>query len=78
MRFRFIHVEKATYPLGLLCRVLEVSTKGYYSWLKRGEATSPDRVELDQAVREVHRENKRRYGSRRIKEALVEQGLQVG
>lgn len=78
MRFRFIHAEKAKYPLGLLCRVLEVSTKGYYSWLERGEATYPNRVELDQAVREVHRENKRRYGSRRIKEALAEQGMQVG
>ena len=67
MRFRFIHAEKAKYPLGLLCQALEVSTKGYYSWLERGEATYPERVELDQAVREVHRENKRRYGSRRIK-----------
>ena len=78
MRFRFIHAEKATYPLGLLCRVLEVSTKGYYSWLERGEAAYPDRAELDQAVREVHRENKRRYGSRRIKEALNKKGMQVG
>ena len=78
MRFRFIHVEKTTYPLGLLCRVLEVSTKGYYSWLERGEATFPERVELDQAVRKIHRENDRRYGSRRIKEALAENGVYVG
>ena len=78
MRFRFIHAEKATYPLGLLCRVLEVSTKGYYSWLDRGEATYPDRAELDQAVKEVHHENKRRYGSRHVKEALEKKGVQVG
>jgi len=63
MRFRFIHTKKAAYPLSLLCRVLRVSTKGYYSWLERGEPVSPRRTELDQAVQEIHRENRRRYGS---------------
>lgn len=78
MKFRFIHAEKAVYPLGLLCRVMEVSTKGYYSWLERGEAANPGLTELDRAVRAVHKENKRRYGSRRIREALAGNGMQVG
>lgn len=33
MRYRFIHAEKANYPLWLLCSTMQVSTKGYYSWL---------------------------------------------
>ncbi len=70
MRFRFIHAEKANYPLWLLCQILEVSPKGYHSWVERGEATEPVHTELDAAVRKVHLDNKRRYGSRRIKEAL--------
>ena len=76
MKFRFIHAEKAEYPLWLLCRVLEVSTKGYYSWLHRGEAAE-SHAELDQAVKKIHHENHRRYGSRRIKEALPD-GLHAG
>ena len=32
MRFEFIHVEKATYPVEMLCRILEVSRSGYYRW----------------------------------------------
>lgn len=78
MKFRFIHAEKAVYPLWLLCRVMEVSTKGYYSWLERGEAVNPGLTALDRAVRAVHKDNKRRYGSRRIREALAENGIQVG
>ena len=35
MRFRFIAVEKAFYPVTILCRVLEVSTSGFYAWLRR-------------------------------------------
>ena len=32
MRFAFIDVEKASYPMRVLCRVLEVSRSGYYAW----------------------------------------------
>lgn len=78
MRYRFIRGERAAFPLWLLCKVLGVSVKGYYSWLKRGETSGTDFVDLDEAIREVHQENKRRYGSRRIKEALTEKGIRVG
>ena len=36
MRFRFIAAEKATYPVALLCRCLEVSRSGFYAWARRG------------------------------------------
>ena len=77
MRYRFIHAERATYPLWLLCKVLGVSRKGYYSWLKRGEA-DPDYRELDQAIRRIHRENARRYGTRRVKAVLEDDGVRAG
>jgi len=35
-RYRFIHVERATYPVVVLCRVLRVSRAGYYAWAGRG------------------------------------------
>lgn len=78
MRFCFIHAEKADYPLWLLCQTLKVSVKGYYSWLERGEPSSSGNDELDAAVREVHSEHKRRYGSRRIVEALAKKGIHAG
>ena len=35
-RYRFIHAERATYPVVVLCRVLRVSRAGYYAWAGRG------------------------------------------
>ena len=35
MRFAFIDVEKAFYPMRILCRVLRVSRSGYYAWRTR-------------------------------------------
>lgn len=78
MRFRFIHAEKAHYPLWLLCDVLKVSRQGYYSWLNRGERQEPDHTELDQAIKEIHKENYRSYGTRRQKRELSKRGLKVG
>ena len=35
MRFNFIHAERANYPVRVMCRVLRVSTSGYYAQMKR-------------------------------------------
>ena len=35
MRFAWIHVEKATYAVRRLCRVLAVTPSGYYAWMHR-------------------------------------------
>jgi putative transposase len=33
--FRFIAVEKAEYPISLLCRTLGVSRSGFHAWERR-------------------------------------------
>ena len=33
--FRFVKTNQAKYPVATMCRVLEVSTSGYYAWLVR-------------------------------------------
>ena len=74
MRYHFIHAERANYPLRLLCSTLRVSTKGYYSWLRRGEHPTRDYSEIDREISKIHTENGRCYGTRRQKAALARRG----
>lgn len=67
MRFLFVRAEKASYPVSMLCRVLEVSRAGYYAFERRGPSTREmsDR-ELTATIREVHKKSRRTYGSPRV------------
>jgi transposase InsO family protein len=78
VRFAFIAVEKAEFPITLLCRALKVSTQGFYAWRKRAESkrAKEDR-RLALLVRESHERSRRTYGSPRIHEDLKEQQVRV-
>jgi transposase InsO family protein len=74
-----IEREKASYPLSLLCLAMRVSVSGYYAWRKR--LTKPpcvNRKKLVDLIKHCYWENRRRYGSRRIKAALERAGIKVG
>ena len=73
MRFLFIRVEKANYPLTVLCRVLKVSRSGYYAFEKRSPSKreSSDQ-ELTVQIQEVQQKSRQTYGSPRIHRELRE------
>jgi hypothetical protein len=53
MRFDFIEQPARTYPVRLMCRVLQVSPSGYYAWRSRPESS---RALANRRLRhEVHR-----------------------
>lgn len=57
---------------------MEVSASGYYAWRKRlTKAPCARRRSLKRLVRNCYFENRRRYGARRIKEALSRSGVSV-
>jgi putative transposase len=63
----------------MLCRVMRVSLSGYYLWRKRlTKAPSRRHQSLASLVRNCYFENRRRYGTRRIKASLQKSGLEVG
>ena len=79
MRFRFIAAEKATFPVRLLCRTLQVSRAGFYAWHGRApsaRAQADERLRIDIAA--IHATTRQRYGSPRIHAELVARGCRTG
>ena len=79
MKFAFVHAEKASFPVALMCRHMKVSRAGYYAWIGRSESerTNADRL-LAAEIAAVHEESRRRYGAPRVHEELRALGRRVG
>jgi transposase InsO family protein len=79
VKFAFVAAQRVAFPLAVICRVLEVSTSGYYAWTERG-ASCRSRRDLDLAakVRAAHTASKGRYGSPRVHAELRAAGEKVG
>lgn len=79
MRFQFIHDHRQSYPVQLMCRVLQVSRSGYYAWRKRKPSARQMANEFLLAlIRLHHRHSRGTYGSRRIHAALQRDGICCG
>jgi len=79
MRYAFIHEKRAAFPIKTLCRVLEVSTSGYYDWLAEPITERERRDEpLREETRTVFVEHRGRYGSPRVHAELKARGVTVG
>jgi len=66
------------YPIATMCRVLGVSTSGYYAWRNRGPSARAlsDRA-LTEKIRRYHRRSGGTYGAPRIQADLAAEGLSV-
>ena len=72
MIFGFVDAEKARHSISTLCRVLGVSRSGYHAWATREpSARALEDARLTERIREIHRLNRRVYGSPRIHAELA-------
>ena len=78
MRFAFIDVEKAQWPVGVQCEVFGVSRSGYYAWKRRPEAPrAREDAELVVEIKAAHAVGRGNYGSPRIHRELRANGRRV-
>jgi putative transposase len=78
-RFAFVDREKALYAVAILCRLLKVSTSGYYAWVVRPPSTREvaDGV-LTTQIQDAFDSNRKVYGSPRIHAELADADVHVG
>jgi transposase InsO family protein len=78
VKFAFIATQRGVLPVRDLCRLLGVSSSGYYAWLERpASAAARRREDLAGKIGVVHERNRRVYGSPRVHRALLAQGESV-
>ena len=64
MKFAFIDVEKALWPVAVQCDVFGVSSSGYYAWKRRPEALrAAEDAELVIEIKAAHKTGRGAYGS---------------
>ena len=65
--FRIISAEKASFPVSLICEVLDVNRSSFYAWETRppSDRTLSD-AWLTEQIREIWAANRKVYGARRV------------
>jgi len=72
--FEFIEANRAVHAAATMCRLLGVSTSGYYCWRDRPPSARAlsDEV-LTEKIRLIHTQSRQTYGYRRVRTELVEE-----
>ncbi len=74
-----MRAHQAEYSIRTMCRVLEVSTSGFYAWRSREKSKRQSEDEkLQLEVKAIHQQSRGTYGVPRIHRALRTSGLHVG
>ena len=75
MKYAWIRSQHRAHAARTLCRVLQVSTGGYYAWLgRKPSARSRDNARLGQRIAQLHVESREAYGTLRMWHALRQEG----
>ena len=70
---------RAIFRIATMCRVLDVSSSGYYAWLQRRPSMRAKRdAQLTELIRKIHAWSDGTYGAPRIHAELIARGIHVG
>jgi putative transposase len=77
--FEFVEREKVNHAVTMLCRVLDVSSSGFYAWRNRSpSARATKDAQLTAQIVTIHKESRETYGAPRIHAELVAEGVGCG
>jgi len=73
VKYAWICEHRDSFPVTVMCAVLEVSSSGYYAWRDRPLSPRAQRhAQIQQAVQQVHAQSHGIYGSHKIARELEE------
>jgi putative transposase len=78
VKFSFIHAQKASFPIAVLCRLLGVTRQGYYAYAKRPPSRRVvEETKLCDAIRQIFADSGETYGSPRVLRELAARGVRT-
>ena len=67
------------YSIPFMCRMLNLSSSGYYAWLNRKPSKrSEEEGRLEVEIKAAHKRTRRTCGPKRLQEDLAAHGVKVG
>ena len=73
MKYAWMREQADSFPIVVMCEVLEVSSSGYYDWLDRPLSPRAERHErIQEAVKQVYSQSHEIYGSVKVAKGLKE------
>lgn len=79
MKYGFIERQRSRFKVSRMCRVLSVSTSGYYAWRERPQSTRSQRQQrLTAAIEDSFKASHETYGARRVRADLIDSGERIG
>jgi putative transposase len=74
-----VSVHQAEFPITTMCRVLGISSSGYYAWATRSPSRrAHSNAALTETLRTIHAMSRGTYGVPRVHAELAADGVQVG
>jgi putative transposase len=79
VKYGVIEQMRQDYPVPPMCRLLGVSTSGYYAWRKRPPSSrTQQEPRLEAEILAAHQRTRETFGAERLQKDLTEHGVQVG
>jgi len=79
VKYGFIKVQRGSYPVAALCRVMGVSRSAYYDWHKQGATVIDSETwHLCQRVKALFVESRQSLGNRQMMQQLRKEGFEIG
>ena len=78
MKYRFIENHRQSYPVRLLCRVMNVSKSAFYAWKARpAKVITAEELHLYRRAKELFKASRNSLGSRELVKKMNQEDIQV-
>ena len=79
MRYARMEGLRGEYLVVMMCRIFEVSERGYYAWRERPlSARAGEDARLEIQIKAAHERTRQTYGPERLRSDLADNGIVVG